>query len=211
MFEQLFGSKTRVKLIKVFLDNPNEKYYVRELTRLTDTLINSIRRELVNLVEMKIVVCEEKGSNKDETKKGLNTKKFYSLNQKNLFLQELTSLFSKGKLLLEKKLIERIKRLGDIKYLAFGGIFVDDERGSTDIIIVGDLDKNKAVASLNKFEKELGKDVRFTIMTVSEFQLRNDIADNFLDEVMTADKNIVLIDKLTKKKVISSDQTEVLS
>ena len=37
MIEQLFGSKTRVMLLRLFLNNPEKFYYVRELTRNLDT------------------------------------------------------------------------------------------------------------------------------------------------------------------------------
>ena len=63
MFEQLFGSKTRVKLIRIFLDNPDKLFYVRELTRMSDSLINSVRRELQNLINLKIII-EQKVSSK---------------------------------------------------------------------------------------------------------------------------------------------------
>jgi hypothetical protein len=45
MIEQLFGSKTRVKLLKLFFSNPNRSFYVREITRTIDEQINSVRRE----------------------------------------------------------------------------------------------------------------------------------------------------------------------
>ena len=47
--EQLFGSKTRVKLLQLFFRNPNRAFYVREITRKIDEQINSVRRELANL------------------------------------------------------------------------------------------------------------------------------------------------------------------
>ena len=46
MVEQLFGSKTRVKLLQLFYSNPNRSFYVREITRKIDEQINSVRREL---------------------------------------------------------------------------------------------------------------------------------------------------------------------
>ena len=87
MIEQLFGSKTRVKIMKVFLDNPNKCFFVRELTRLTDSLINSVRRELDNLEKMgfvkvvdenlKSIPAEQKrGSGKNDTSK--TSKKYFS-------------------------------------------------------------------------------------------------------------------------------------
>ena len=56
MFEQLFGSKTRVKLLSLFYNNPERPFYVREITRKIDEQINSVRRELQNLLNIGIVL-----------------------------------------------------------------------------------------------------------------------------------------------------------
>ena len=55
MLEQLFGSRTRVKLLRLFLLNPEDKYYVREITRLVSEQINSVRRELSNLESLDLI------------------------------------------------------------------------------------------------------------------------------------------------------------
>jgi predicted transcriptional regulator len=55
MIEQLFGSKTRVKLLQLFMSNPNRSFYVREITRKIDEQINSVRRELANLLSIGII------------------------------------------------------------------------------------------------------------------------------------------------------------
>lgn len=47
--EKLFGSKTRAKLLRLFFSDMNKSYYVREITRLIEEQINSVRRELINL------------------------------------------------------------------------------------------------------------------------------------------------------------------
>jgi hypothetical protein len=49
MLEKLFGSKTRVKILKLFLLHPQEKYYIRQLSRDLKLQLNSVRRELENL------------------------------------------------------------------------------------------------------------------------------------------------------------------
>src|ERR1041384_3015953 len=55
MIEQLFGSKTRVKLLQLFYSNTNRSFYVREITRKIDEQINSVRRELSNLLSIGII------------------------------------------------------------------------------------------------------------------------------------------------------------
>lgn len=198
MLEQLFGSKTRVKLMRVFLENPEKKFFVRELTRLTDSLINSVRRELEKMIELKFIQIEHTAANRG-AKKGLNAKKYYFLNTKNLFLRDLENLFAKGKILLEKRLVERIKRLGDVKYLAFGGAFADDPGAKTDILIIGELDAEKTKESLGRFEKEIGKPIRYTIMNEGEYVLRRDIADSFLADIVDNENNLIVVDNITNK------------
>ncbi len=55
MLDQLFGSKTRVKLLTLFYNNVDRPYYVREITRKIDEQINSVRRELQNLLSIGIL------------------------------------------------------------------------------------------------------------------------------------------------------------
>ena len=43
--KQLLVSQTRLKLITVLFANPKEIYYVRQLVRLVEEEINSVRRE----------------------------------------------------------------------------------------------------------------------------------------------------------------------
>src|ERR1700685_1571412 len=82
MIEQLFGSKTRVKLLRLFYANPNRSYYVREITRKIDEQINSVRRELANLLSIGII-------SSDTT----NNRLYYEVNQKYEFHAPLSQIF----------------------------------------------------------------------------------------------------------------------
>src|SRR3982751_5584827 len=82
MVEQLFGSKTRVKLLQLFYTNPNRSFYVREITRKIDEQINSVRRELANLLSVGII-------SSDST----NNKLYYEVNQKYEHYDAFSSIF----------------------------------------------------------------------------------------------------------------------
>src|SRR3954447_15014906 len=84
MVEQLFGSKTRVKLLQLFYSNPNRSFYVREITRKIDEQINSVRRELSNLLSIGIITSDN-----------TNNKLYYEVNQKYEFYQPLQQIFGK--------------------------------------------------------------------------------------------------------------------
>ncbi len=89
MIDALFGSKTRVKLLHLFLNNPGKAFYVREITRLIDEQINSVRRELSNMLEVGII-----------TSKNTDNKLFYEIKidlfqiEKEGFTDALKSLIS---------------------------------------------------------------------------------------------------------------------
>ena len=80
--KKLFGSNTRTKLLGLFLNNPLESYYVREITRLIDEQINSVRRELTNLEEIGLVQKFER-----------DRKVYYQLGQKTDLLTPLRLIF----------------------------------------------------------------------------------------------------------------------
>src|SRR5882724_3812273 len=85
MVEQLFGSKTRVKLLQLFYSNPNRAFYVREITRKIDEQINSVRRELSNLLSVGIILSDN-----------TNNRLYYEVNQKFEFYEPLQQIFGGG-------------------------------------------------------------------------------------------------------------------
>src|SRR5665213_274115 len=85
MIEQLFGSKTRVKLLQLFYSNPNRSFFVREITRKIDEQINSVRRELSNLLSIGIITSDN-----------TNNKLYYEVNQKFEYYDPLQQIFGGG-------------------------------------------------------------------------------------------------------------------
>jgi len=63
MFSDLITSRSRVKLLSVFLRSPSEMYHVRELVRRTGDEINAVRREL-SYLEKKGVLGKEPRANR---------------------------------------------------------------------------------------------------------------------------------------------------
>ena len=83
MIDSLFGSKTRVKLLHLFLNNPEKSFYVREITRMIDEQINSVRRELANMVSVGIVQQD-----------AIDNKLYYSVNEDYPYIKPLAAIFS---------------------------------------------------------------------------------------------------------------------
>lgn len=199
MIEQLFGSKIRVKLLRLFLANPDKKYYIRELTRILNTQINSIRRELENLSSLGILKSvegdcdgEEGGEEKDKNIQ----KKYFQTNTDFALFSELKSLILKAHLIIKKGLLEEIMNEGNIYYLILTGLFVNSDNSSTDILIVGKVKKEKIEKIVSKFEKELDRNINYTLMSKSEFTYRREITDRFLYKILEGEK-VVIIDRIS--------------
>ena len=201
MFEQLFGSKTRAKLIKTFLEYPDRAFYVRELTRISGSMINSVRRELKILEDLDIIYVEksliEKNIVQHNLPSGLNTKKFYKLNQKNVFHKELRNIFKKNDIINEKNLANDLGDISGVYLAVLVGVFIKNESSPTDVLIVAEPGQNKRILPIVKtLQNDIKKEMSYTILTSDEFLLRKDINDRFLYAILNDRKKITLVDKL---------------
>jgi len=194
MIEQLFGSKTRVKLLQLFLSSPNRSFYVREITRKIDEQINSVRRELANLLNVGIIVSDT-----------TNNKLYYEVNQSFEHYAALKSIFggsrrfdsgyddtasTKGTEGTLKP--DSLKTLGHVDLILYTGQFTRDESSGIDVLIVGDVNNNAIEKYILQLESQEGKEIRYVVMPTKEFNYRRQIKDRFIITVISSKKQIVL-------------------
>ncbi len=196
MIEQLFGSKTRVKLLHLFYSNPNRSFYVREITRKIDEQINSVRRELANLLSIGIISSDTN-----------NNRLYYEVSQQYEYYLPLLEIFGDRKAttsstaIPEDDKLEGLKALGNVELAFYTGQFTRDESSGIDLLIVGDINQTQLTKFITDLERTEGKEIRYTVMPLKEFTYRRQINDRFLSTVLSA-KYQLLIDKqslLTKK------------
>lgn len=197
MLENLFGSRTRVKLLKLFLLEEGD-FYVREIAKITSEQLNSVRRELENLEKLGLIISVDpklRGLGGDSSHINIEKRKFYSVNKEFVLYDDLKNLFLKSRLLVEREIAAELSKLGKVKFLVLSGFFVDDPSAKTDMLIVGQINKNKLKNLISKISKDFGKEIRYTSMSTQEFKFRNNITDKFLFEVLEG-KKIVVVDNL---------------
>lgn len=189
MVEQLFGSKTRVKLLQLFYGNPNRSFYVREITRKIDEQINSVRRELANLLSIGIISSDDQ-----------QNRLYYEVNQKYEFYEPLQAIFGSGTVAKKAKVPvakaegNDLKVLGNVELAIYTGQFTRDESSGTDILIVGDVNQTKLGKFISELEEKEGHEMRYSVMPLTEFQYRRQVKDRFLSNIL-ASKKQVLVDK----------------
>lgn len=181
MLEHLFGSRTRVKLLRLFLTHSDKHFFVRELTRLIDEHINSVRRELQHLEELGLIKTKSE-----------QRKKYYSVDTSFSLYPELKALILKSRLTLEKQFVSKLQSLGHISYLSLMGYFVDDTASAIDLFIVGSLPKKHLQRMLEEFTTQFGRELRYTIMSKTEYDYRKDVTDKFLFTLLNNRQVIVV-------------------
>ncbi len=205
MVEQLFGSKTRVKLLSRFFNNPGRPFYVREITRKIDEQINSVRRELANLLSIGLVSSD-----------GSNNRLYYEVNPKYEYYEQLRSIFTTmpakssdpvvKETREEDKIIKRLKSTGSVTFAFLTGSFARDSRTNVDIFLVGDVNKARLAKVVAEMEKEMGRELNYSALTPTEYQYRLSLNDRFITTVLEARK-IVIIDGQQEKPLAHSDVT----
>ncbi len=179
MLEHLFGSKTRLKLLRLFFHDSDKAYFVRELTRILDVQINAIRRELELLLAAELIQEVETPATDTDTSAGL--RKYYRLNRDSILYPELQALLTKAQFLGEQELVKELQNKGNaIRLLLLTGRFVGEPGASSDILIVGAVDDRAVARLIAKYEKEFGFEIRYTLMTEQEFLDRRHIMDKFI-------------------------------
>ena len=198
--EQLFGSKTRAHLLSLFLDNPERAYYVRELTREIDAQLNSVRRELKNLVDLGIVL-EVEGKilpnerDVSDEKEKVEKKKFYRACETFPLFDDLRAVMKKALVLMNNELVRSLQTKGRVDLLLLTGKFTDAPDVVIDLLIVGEADQDAVRQAVAEFEKTVGREVNYTYMPKDDFMHRREWGDRFLNTVLTA-KHIVLVNTL---------------
>ncbi len=187
MLEQLFGSRTRIKLLRLFLFNPQVAFYVREITRKVGEQLNSVRRELANLSNLGLVIADQQ-----------EDKKYYRLNDKFALVKELTDVLLKSQILLEQHFIKNMKESGKIRYLALTGSFSGLKQSPTDVLIVGQVNKTMLVSAIERFQREIGREINYTSLSTRDYNERRKLADKFLLTILSGPKVVIVDDQETE-------------
>ena len=190
MIDTLFGSKTRVKLLYLFLNNPGRAFYVREITRRVDEQINSVRRELANMLNVGVIKSDS-----------VDNKLYYEVDPEYIHYKPLHQIFSdktspsdiSTEVASTTDWSKRVKQLSGVKAVLLSGSFVAGANSKVDVLIVGNVPK----AKLKKFIKDLEEDehrtINYATLKYDDFYYRLSLKDRFVSEIIDG-KHVVVTD-----------------
>jgi len=195
VIDALFGSKTRVKLLHLFLNHPGQSFYVREITRIIDEQINSVRRELANMLEVGVITSDS-----------ADNKLYYQVNQRYEFYTALRAIFANEPIdatapsrvaekdAVNEQYLSAVAGLSSLRVAIIAGVLVKGSTSPVDVLMVGSVSAAKAKSAMAIIEKLEGREINYSVMPYEEFYYRLSVRDKFLTQILNT-KHTVAIDK----------------
>lgn len=188
MIDALFGSKTRVKLLGLFMNNPESEFYVREITRNIDEQINSVRRELANLIKIGIIKS-----------RSVDNRLYYQADQNFKFYNALREMFADGADVVSGAKVEsdswadKFRAISGICEVVFAGKMVYGSTSKIDLLVAGDkINSNKLKTLIKALERDNGTSLTYTTLSYDDFYYRISIRDRFVLDVLESKHTNVL-------------------
>jgi len=187
MLEALLGSKLRSKVLGWLFTHPDERYFVRQLTKLIKEDSTNVSRELSRLEKAGILVSTIEGKHK-----------YYQANRQSPLFDELHGLMLKtvGVADIIKKALE--PRMADIKLaFIFGSLAKKSEHRFSDIdlLVVGNITFGEVVDLISTAEGTLNRELNPVVYTLSEFNKRISENHYFISDILSGDKIFVVGDE----------------
>jgi DNA-binding transcriptional ArsR family regulator len=171
----LFG-KTRQAVLALLFEQPEQAYYLRELARATGISPGALQHELGQLQKADLVVRSQDGN-----------RVVYRANTAHPVFADLQSIVRKT-----CGLPAQIKAALDpfAAQICFATLYgslakgINHARSDVDLLIVGDLNLQQALAAIGPVEASIGREISVRIFSAKDFRTRREQGEHFTNSVM---------------------------
>ena len=190
VLERLFGSAAKVKIIKLFLFNPEVAFDVSQAAERSKTSQEIARKEINNLLEIGFVkpksyvkeAKRQKNRSIEIVRKRVNG---WTLDQKFPYIEDIKSFLSNINPFKHKDIVDKISRAGKIQLLIVSGIFIKNPDSRADLLVVGDNLKQSQLDNIMKIiESEIGREIRYAVFETKEFNYRHSMFDKLIRDIL---------------------------
>ncbi|MFC1644912.1 hypothetical protein ACFL08_02710 [Patescibacteria group bacterium] len=193
ILEGLFGSKTKVRMMRFFLLNSNKEFSAADIVERNKLNKNEVRKELGLFEKIKLITSSTK-----------KRKKHYKINKEFVFYTELEKLISMSSVSPQCSSLKKVEGIGSVKLALVSGIFMNYSKSRLDLLLVADnISRIKLKKLIENLEAEVGKEIRYMVLNSEELSYRLDMLDRFLIEFFKSPHSVV-INKIPRFKNIVS-------
>jgi len=189
MLNSLITSKTARKILSLLFSNPNEKFYIRQLERLTNEPVSAVRRELKKLEKSGLLLSKEEAK-----------VKYFWVNKESPIYEELKNIILKTQAI-GSTLRNLVKKIPDIKIaFIYGSVAKGEENMASDIdlMIIGDIDSVKIHSEISKIEDKIKRTINYNLINKKEFKTKK---TNFIKRVLKEKKTFLIGDENELRKL----------
>lgn len=187
---KLFGSDSKVKIMRLFLFNPDALYAKEDVAERTKVSIPAARHELSILRRMKFIksrgiakrMLRQPGSRGGSIRKKGGS---FALNPAFPYRAELERLLLDSSLLKGDEIVRKLGAAGRLKLVVIAGIFIQNPDSRVDVLVVGEHLKRGALENaIRNLEAEIGKELRYAAFETSEFNYRLGMYDKLVRDIL---------------------------
>jgi len=195
---KLFGSEAKVKIMRLFLFNPETPFSAETVAVRVHAGLFTARQELATLRNMKFLKQRAFFAKITKAKKGRGEAvrrkvSGFILDTSFPYLPELQRLLLDTSLLKGEEITKQLSVAGKLKLVIIAGLFIQDEDSRLDILVVGDHLKSTAVEhKMRTMEAEIGKELRYAAFETNEFNYRLGLYDKLIRDVLDYPHKVVL-------------------
>jgi predicted nucleotidyltransferase len=183
MLEKLFSSKARVEILRLFLSNPADSFYQKQISDFTSQPIMAVQREIEKLLSLELIEKSMSGK-----------RAYYKANRGNPIFEELKSIFLKFTGVAEALKKELTKNSGIRIAFIYGSYAKEKETISSDIdlFVIGTITARELSSILSKPKQQLGREINYTVMPEQEFRSKVQNKDHFLTRLISEKKIFII-------------------
>lgn len=176
-------SKNRAELLRLFLTNPDQSFYIQEIGRILGKKPGIFQRTLNNLEKEGILISEYKAN-----------ARYFKTNKDYPLYKELKSIVFKT-VGVSGGLKEALKKVGGIGFSFIYGSYAkakENYLSDIDLVVIGNPNEDLLIKELDKLEDTLNREINYKLYSLKDFKKEIKEKEPFLLEILR-DKKIMLI------------------
>lgn len=183
--EALFG-KTRRNILSLLFGRPDERFYMRQVARMTGASVAAVQHELARLTTAQLVVRTPEGK-----------QVYYRANTESPVFNEIRGLMDKtvGAVAVVRSTLSRLAGEGriDIAFI-YGSVASGtyEAVSDVDVMIIGEIKLSEIIPALRVAQDRLGREINPTIYPGEELRMRLTDREHFVTQVMDGPKIILI-------------------
>lgn len=175
---KLFSS-TRAELLGLFFNNPDDRFYLREIARHIGKDAAGIKRELDNLVKIGLLGREKRG-----------VQKYYFANKNSPIFSEMKGLIFKTTGV-QGAMKASLSRLKGVKAAFIYGSYAkgsEKEDSNINLMVIGQANITELNDMVMALEEKLKRDIDYLVFDDLEYRKRKESRDPFIREIVRGKK-----------------------